>query len=72
MTKYDSFVVNSISAWSKEARIYDMEHLTWGRVNFSLISEERQEEKIFNYWFTVDDVTINFRENVTPSTYKSK
>lgn len=49
-----------------------MEHLTWGRVNFSLISEERQEEKIFNYWFTVDDVTINFRENVTPSTYKSK
>ena len=48
-------------AWSKRARIYDNKHVTWGNVKFTIASSARQEKNSYSYWFTVDDVKINFR-----------
>ena len=41
--------------------MYDDDYATWGRLSFTLSSETRADAS-FQYWFTVEDISIDTRQ----------
>ena len=72
IVKYDTFSVDSLDAWSRPARIYNNDQLTWGRLTFTLASEARQERATFNYWYTVEPVSVDFRSSLNGKAYRDE
>ena len=62
LPKFDKFEITELEAWSKVARIYNGNYVTWGKVEFTASSTASQATKDFTYSFTVDDVEINLRK----------
>ena len=63
---YDTFEITELLAWSKQARIYNNEELTWGKVSFKLGVTEANENPDLedieaSYWFIIDDIIVDFR-----------
>ena len=58
---YDLAEVTDLQAWAKRARIYDNQHVTWGKTTFEFSNSETKESTTRAYWFIADDFIQNFR-----------
>lgn len=61
-TRFDHFEVTELTVRRKRTRIYDVVHLIWGQVNFTLSSEDKTDSVDHVYKFIVDDFLIDLRE----------
>ena len=61
IVKFDDFTIDSLVAWTKPARLYDDKRLTWGKMDFTLISATG-ETVPKTYWYNVNDIKVNFRK----------